>query len=70
MQISNPKDHRPFHTSSRRIAQYLQVMLAIDHFPGIEDMIAQAGQYLKEVMIRIDIPIFLPIILNPYSLLL
>lgn len=69
MQISHSNHHRPLYTSNWWIPQYLQIMLPIDDLPGIEDVIAETGQDLEEIMKGIDIFMLRPIFLHPFSLL-
>lgn len=44
-------------------------MLPIDGLPGVEDVIAETGQDLEEIVIGIYIFVFQPIFLHPISLL-
>jgi hypothetical protein len=44
-------------------------MLPIDGPPGIEDVVAETGKYLEEIMERIDILMLHLVFLHPFSLL-
>jgi hypothetical protein len=69
MQIPHSDHHRPLHASNRWIRQNLQIMLPIDGPPGIEDVVAETGKYLEEIMERIDILMLHLVFLHPFSLL-
>ncbi len=47
----------------------MEIVLAVNHFSGIEYMVAEAGNNLEKVMIRIDVLIKVLIVYDPLLLL-